>query len=106
MLGHTENSPLIVLFDLFHLCLPPFCSEDVCGLVSASLNPGLSLNPIQNRGGSEASLLQKKRECLVGFSALTCEAILVLRKPRIPCVALRTAICSYSKLSFVASVQE
>lgn len=42
-----ENSPLIVLFDLFHLCLPPLCSEDVCGLISASLNSALSLNPMQ-----------------------------------------------------------
>lgn len=46
MPGHTENSPLIVLFDLFHLCLPLVSSEYVCGLVSASLYSVLSLNPM------------------------------------------------------------
>lgn len=31
MLGYTENSPLIVLLDLFHLCLPLFRgAEDLC----------------------------------------------------------------------------
>lgn len=48
MLGYAENSPLIVLFDLFHLCLPPFSGAgDLCCLLSGSLSSGLSLNPTQ-----------------------------------------------------------
>lgn len=47
MLGHAENLPLIVLFDLFHLCLPPFCLEDAHRLASTRLNSGLSLYLLQ-----------------------------------------------------------
>lgn len=44
MLGYTENPPLIVLFDLFHLCLPPFSgTEHLCCLLSGSLGSGLNL---------------------------------------------------------------
>ena len=84
-LGPTANSPLIVLFDLFHLCLPPLCSEDVFGLVSASLNSALSPNPpVKVRRLRGVFIAEGKS----GFRVALFEATVVLKKSTTPWVLL------------------